>query len=149
MSKWGMVFGLQIKQAAASCYGSSRFPIYNHSLFKIWDVQKEKTSTIFRLSRFSLGWLMGLEPTTFRTTIWRSNQLNYSHHVLFVVLIFSKAMQRYGFFLNLQTFPKKFCEKMRFFSFFAVFGGFSLDRRGFLNDVAPFLTKEGYTIFYW
>ena len=30
-------------------------------------------------------------------------------------------MQRYGFFLNLQTFPKKICEKVRFFSFFAVF----------------------------
>lgn len=28
-----------------------------------------------------LGWRVGLEPTTFRTTIWRSNQLNYSHRV--------------------------------------------------------------------
>lgn len=27
------------------------------------------------------GWLMGFEPTTSGTTIRRSNQLNYSHHV--------------------------------------------------------------------
>ena len=29
-----------------------------------------------------MGWKMGLEPTTFGTTILRSNQLRYVHHVM-------------------------------------------------------------------
>ena len=52
----------------------------------------------------ALGCPVGFEPTTFGTTIRRSNQLNYGHH-------FSKALQRYEQFLNFQAFQHTFFSK--------------------------------------
>ena len=33
-----------------------------------------------------IGWVMGFEPTASRATIWRANQLRYTHHI-FLLLI--------------------------------------------------------------
>ena len=31
---------------------------------------------------FQMGWLVGFEPTISRSTIWRVDQLRYSHHMV-------------------------------------------------------------------
>ena len=48
-----------------------------------WRIMDLQSTPLNHLGTGPLGWMMGFEPTTFWTTIRRSNLLNYNHHILY------------------------------------------------------------------
>ena len=49
----------------------------------IWGIKENMGLGFSPNPMFSMGWVMGLEPTTLGTTIRCSNQLSYTHHIVY------------------------------------------------------------------
>ena len=61
----------------------------------IWGIKENMGLGFSPNPMFSMGWVMGLEPTTLGTTIRCSNQLSYTHHIF--CLASGKMTRQEGF----------------------------------------------------
>ena len=54
--------------------------------YRLAMAHRRKNESLSVSRKASAGWILGFEPKASRATIWRANQLRYTHHINFVSL---------------------------------------------------------------
>ena len=91
-----------------------------------------------------LGWEIGIEPTTFWTTIRRSNQLSYSHHFVKLQtgsICDSRQASSNPIQLLYQT-PHLFTRKPQILAFSVLFSLFQFVSAFFRSKFSPKITRK-------